>query len=864
MTSGAGSEVELCEEILQKLNFKPALCRRRHDPRTRHDRTHLRNTAWMEQMDLLVDAYLTWRDRGNPIKLAGASDDCNIEVRVVNFFDTFTRRFPVRGDGAHPNVLLAKHGYLGTAPLNPTIATGFRLLKAYRQLHRVCPKLSVYAQVKALCHLHGFPFWRALVDEFSQVYDVYLEILHQVNKRVNTALRRDEPDWRLKNICPSCMYLLENEPEMALSMLCTMDGNSSLKLVDSAFQSGTTRIDERTRRADFWISPEDVDRFKNEHKSAKGPPVDPDVEELQENQLTLELNADCVQRWRSAAPDERKKMFALFRVSGIFACYCRHGHLLLACDMIRSGELRKYPLAVIDWLLSVHGKQIGLGYDVGCDLHTTVMSSSLGERARKQELRLVVPAFHGHAHNRLCQLSWHPMYVNGTGKEDFEGSERAFSDSNQLASGTRLATGFHRAQAIETHVAHRSKDKHSLKILHEDGHALEVLLKELRVSSADFEGYIDQEREYLKGLKAEPRQLSLHLEYFEVLQTLENARAQAAQASAAYDSLEYNIQHGNLRGGAITAIKNHHRHAWTRLERAETDVELLEKESDVDKRWTPEDQCYKDAVKEQVLRKYRLALDNLKRIVIQRLLELSKLGMSGLGYKLREKIGKALRTRAEAVRKALEEYNRQAVRLDPPRPKPPWTELISMVSLGGCTIRRASIQEINRCHLEIRHLLTFMYDEHVDYCRAISTNLFVNPLLARELSNRWVEYDHVNHAIIGHLRQIAALHGFTGSLESGVHLGRDLTLLHDVSAPAWAVILSMAEGVSVTISEDTNDAHAENTVEDGDNIPGRDPLAVQNVLDMSEDVGTQGAFDGVDPVDNEQVEELFEFIDQVN
>lgn len=55
-----------------------------------------------------------------------------------------------------------------------------------------------------------------------------------------------------------------------------------------------------------------------------------------ETQETLD---ECVKRWRNAGPEARKKMFALFSVTGIFICICRHGHLLAICDMIRSGEL---------------------------------------------------------------------------------------------------------------------------------------------------------------------------------------------------------------------------------------------------------------------------------------------------------------------------------------------------------------------------------------------------------------------------------------------------------------------------------------------------------------------------------------------
>jgi hypothetical protein len=49
--------------------------------------------------------------------------------------------------------------------------------------------------------------------------------------------------------------------------------------------------------------------------------------------------ADCVNRWRNAGPEARKKMFSLFAIAGIFLVVCRHGHVLVMCDMIRSGEL---------------------------------------------------------------------------------------------------------------------------------------------------------------------------------------------------------------------------------------------------------------------------------------------------------------------------------------------------------------------------------------------------------------------------------------------------------------------------------------------------------------------------------------------
>lgn len=56
------------------------------------------------------------------------------------------------------------------------------------------------------------------------------------------------------------------------------------------------------------------------------------------DELAQCVNA-CVERWRAAGPEARKKMFALFAIAGIFLAVCRHGHVLVMCDMIRSREL---------------------------------------------------------------------------------------------------------------------------------------------------------------------------------------------------------------------------------------------------------------------------------------------------------------------------------------------------------------------------------------------------------------------------------------------------------------------------------------------------------------------------------------------
>jgi len=94
----------------------------------------------------------------------------------------------------------------------------------------------------------------------------------------------------------------------------------------------------------------------------------------------------------------------------------------------------KYALAVTSRLLDAFGSGLGGGYNIGCRFKTTLASSVLGEPVRSLNYTSLINAFHGHAHNRLCQLDNLTTYIEGLGLEDLEGCKRAFSKSNALAS----------------------------------------------------------------------------------------------------------------------------------------------------------------------------------------------------------------------------------------------------------------------------------------------------------------------------------------------------------------------------------------------------------------------------------------------
>ncbi|KAG2153956.1 hypothetical protein DEU56DRAFT_726160 [Suillus clintonianus] len=396
-------------------------------------------------------------------------DSPSVSLTNIELVDIFTRSHSSpqsRLSHKYPNETLIYHGYIGCSPIYPTVAISLRTLAAYRQIHRTCPRFSVQAQVKSLCFLHDSPYRPYLCVQFSAAYDIYLEIIHRVNQRLRKALKHDTPHWRMLNACPACFYVLEDEPALEFDWLVSIDGNNSLKRWDSAIYGSTRRTDSRKARSDYWLDTCDVDRFKDEVRTRQSDYAM--QRDSDDDNWTDETTANegagtftCVNRWRNAGPDTRKKMFSVFDESGIFIAACRHRFVVLACDMVRSGELAKYPLAIIEKLLAVYGKNGGCAYDIGCAFSKTLTNSSLGTQARELDFRLMVGAFHGHAHNRKCQLDWHPMYIPGIGHTEGEGCEHVFSSSNELARSTRHATPFHRRQTIEEHFSFWDADKYA-------------------------------------------------------------------------------------------------------------------------------------------------------------------------------------------------------------------------------------------------------------------------------------------------------------------------------------------------------------------------------------------------------------------
>lgn len=180
---------------------------------------------------------------------------------------------------------------------------------------------------------------------------------------------------------------------------------------------------------------------------------------------------------------------------------------------------------------------------------------------------------------------------------------------------------------------------------------------------------------------------------------------------------------------------------------------------------------------------------------------------------MREKIARALKARCKAIKTALEHYNTCAMKLNPPRPPLTWTKVTEAVYLADLDMLRDARQdirtlkwaqpayreamnvhfglerakeEVKRLNIEIRRLLTFMRDDHIDYFRAIKQWIIKDPPLAYELSTQWQYRDRIHQVIYKRLQQTAALSGFSGVLQPGLRIGQVQGRYDDVYYfPSW-------------------------------------------------------------------------------
>ncbi|KAG1859621.1 hypothetical protein DFJ58DRAFT_715712 [Suillus subalutaceus] len=652
------------------------------------------------------------------------------------------------------NVTLLHYGCIGSSPVKPTVAITVRTLAVYRQTHCVSSPQHPRRSQKIV------RYSRYLAEQLCTAFNVYLELQRQISCRLDKHLGRDTPNWRMLNSCPVCQYRLEEEPPLLYSIICACDGNNSAKLMDPAVHHGVERLDPRSGTSSIWLSEPYVDGFADEvgnaqKQSKKSRPTapassvhdpdDPWIEDL------------------DSGDSSEPKMFAIFKKSGIFITVCRHGFLLTICNMVRSGELMKYPLASLNKLMEVFGKNILYSYDIKCALEKILLRSSLANCIKELNLQGVVPAFHGHAHNHLCQVQHHSKYKLGAGKEDFETCEHN-------------ATEFHRHQALDEHFRFADMDKYanlSNFLYNNYVQALEAIaatstfLAESPIGpDAPFETDLADEKTSLEKMSCKQDATSVQVDYVKAL--------------VEYDDALLDLQ-ANCSSKEIGNVRRHHTHTAAKCDQKQKIVEDFECQMEIDEHWGPD---HPERIQAQSCITHRLffkALDDVERLVVMRLLELTKLQMNGLGYKLRTQISKAL--------KSLK--NKYAAKMMLPRPPLEWTQIVKYSFLAddeqiqtkrwaNLLYRQASTQyfdgvrakeEVQRLNVEVGRLMTKIHDDAIYYPSAITALSAEDSPLASELSRQWDQLQSLNLWHRQRICQIQSLHGYSGLLMPGTRLG---------------------------------------------------------------------------------------------
>ncbi|KAG1853644.1 hypothetical protein F4604DRAFT_1933044 [Suillus subluteus] len=673
----------------------------------------------------LTDAYLRWKatcsDQPQPVPANNCpsipSNSYSFTIAIIDIFMLQTSAFIHRdADSLSPAIDLICAGFLSHVPVSPSVAISLCTLEHFCHLRLRKPSFSVKAYVKVICDSYKVPYKRCWCTVLANAFDTYLAILRQVEQRVDAALGCSNPNWCILNSCPPCTYELEDETLLPFTRMYVLDGGNSAKHM--AGLGGRERGDTRTyTKSDNILSRDFVDSFANEVRPRHSGDSDLDAADpvvgvfntTGEEDIHPEVNADdlmmqvmssdCSKNWKAAANEEKKRMWSVFDEMGIFVSACHHGLLLWVTDMVHSGELAKYPLAIMSNVIEVLGEHTLGAYDIGCGFQSTIHASRLGDAFERQKCRMCVDAFHGYAHNYLCQTKNHPNGIFGAGIEDFGIIEHFFSALNTIAPVIQYASSYRRHVFLDLFFKQWDEDKYlnlGTMIYNNYKQALDIVLTEsialaeakhsLNIQEGDLKTWRQEEIEYFAHLGKEMEWDVHAMVYVELLLKLRDTESQAQSASAHFLSMTpMDYQFISSTGtqsysgdmAATRKLETQCQYSAEHLTTIQQEVISMEVKMGITNQWQPSSPEYQATMKYMSNHQYQRALDNLQCLVVQQLFELQWLNISqtGTSYKMCTHISKSLQTRCHAIQNAVKTYNAAAAALSPPRPQLDWSKV---------------------------------------------------------------------------------------------------------------------------------------------------------------------------------------------
>ncbi|RXW11468.1 hypothetical protein EST38_g14387 [Candolleomyces aberdarensis] len=641
-------------------------------------RTTQFNENW-GNVDDLATAFLQWKDLSSANPTAATAPHhpalpvVEFDMELVDMFSQERKLHVCLPDNETILPHLIVEGYLPTTPINPLVAISLRTLEFYKILRQRKPSFSVESFTKVLCDLYERPYQRRWRRLFADSFEVYLTITNEVERRVKAALNRSSEHWRVLNACPACMYELEGEPELQYRLEIAMDGNDSQKRMKDKGMAG----DVREFKSDYMIPLPEVDVWthtqleSNEEVMATGNSAESNEEVLAtDDSAEDDTVKECVKNWKAAQSDSQKKATGIFDET----------------DMVQSGEQSKYPLSIVNRALNVLGPRLAIGYDIGCKFETTLKNSALGPRFLDSKSRCLVNAYHGYAHNYYCQTQNHPNNIEGVGLEDFETMERFFSGSNAAARLLRHATKFRRSLYLDLYLKQADADKYlqignmllgnyqqAHQIIRDEGLLLNEALEVEGITTADLDLWQSEQRQYFdSNLGKEPEEDLHQIAYVELLIEYADACEKSHSKGLAFCNhipQDYDITQNVVPETYASTLsktrqlETQRRQAREKVARLHSELTDMELRLHIEKRWDPMTAAYRETVEKINQRQYRKALEEVQKLVVQRLFELHRLNLSSIGYKARVMLAKAMRTRSRAIQAAIGRYNQAVVAL---------------------------------------------------------------------------------------------------------------------------------------------------------------------------------------------------------
>jgi hypothetical protein len=113
------------------------------------------------------------------------------------------------------------------------------------------------------------------------------------------------------------------------------------------------------------------------------------------------------------------------------------------------------------------------------------------------------------------------------------------------------------------------------------------------------------------------------------------SRKLSITAAQDHRNLDFHIINSGWTAPKIKDVRTRYRTTYSRTLMLEEELARFEELHSIEQRWAPTSKEYQEASVMMSERRYRRALDNVEFLVVQRLMEMTKLGASGVGACLR-------------------------------------------------------------------------------------------------------------------------------------------------------------------------------------------------------------------------------------